>query len=404
MFGTGAKRGCIVHRDLPTVGGDPPELAETVERLHHRLARQATPLCQLGLGQAELETGVAGTRVGPGSLHRLDQPGANPAEGIGADELELTSVGEAEPGDDMGQQGLLGGGVLRQELQESVDRHGHDLDGRDRGGGRRPSGAVDGRELTEHRTRLSQVENELGAAQGELRQLDGARCQPDDVERVVALVEHDGAGLEATTSADREEALEVRSGEPGFPVRLHRAILNHEPGLHNGWVHVLNLLGSGWLPRVRGHRTMATPRRKETEMSTFDLNELKLFSGCSKRQLRKLLRLTTGAVVPAGQVLMAQGEPGRECMIVCSGTVSVIHDGEVIHRSGPGEILGEAALLGDGARRSATAVTDTECSVLVMDRREFASLAEEVPQVWVRINKAAITHLAEALEHDPAAA
>ncbi len=139
-------------------------------------------------------------------------------------------------------------------------------------------------------------------------------------------------------------------------------------------------------------------------MNTFDITDIKLFEGCSRRQRREVDRLMTGIVVPAGTVLMQQGELGRECFIVCSGTVEIRRDGKAIHESGPGELVGEAALLTDGHVRTASAVATTDCRVLVLSRREFDELGRRLPPVWVRINKIAVRHLAENLERHDAAA
>lgn len=70
-------------------------------------------------------------------------------------------------------------------------------------------------------------------------------------------------------------------------------------------------------------------------------------------------------VLPAGQVIVAQGEPSREAFLIERGTVEVsMHDGNgehVIRRLGPGEVFGEAGLF-TGQPRSATvrAIDDVE--------------------------------------------
>ena len=139
-------------------------------------------------------------------------------------------------------------------------------------------------------------------------------------------------------------------------------------------------------------------------MNSFDLTSVPLFDGCSKRQFREAGRLMTGITVPAGTVLMEQGEVGRECLIICSGTIDIHRDGEKVHESGRGELVGEAALLMEEHVRTATAVTATDCEVLVLSRREFDELGHRLPLVWVRMNKIAVTHLAENLERSSVAA
>jgi CRP-like cAMP-binding protein len=78
--------------------------------------------------------------------------------------------------------------------------------------------------------------------------------------------------------------------------------------------------------------------------------------------------------VAAGTVLIRQGQFGREASIVTSGVADVSIDGWTVARVGPGEPLGELALL-EGTRRCATVTALTPMSVLVMDPRQFADLA-----------------------------
>lgn len=139
-----------------------------------------------------------------------------------------------------------------------------------------------------------------------------------------------------------------------------------------------------------------------TNTTSFELKDLRLFEGCSRRQRRAVEQIMAPATLPAGRVLMRQGEPGRECMIICSGSVSIERNGVAVGEAGPGDVVGEAALLIPVSGRSATAVTVTECEVLVLDRDEFRQLQDAAPAAWVRINKLAVRHLARSLDLEAA--
>ena len=54
--------------------------------------------------------------------------------------------------------------------------------------------------------------------------------------------------------------------------------------------------------------------------------------------------------VPSGRTLTKQGEPGREFVVIVSGTAEVTKDGRRVNMLGAGDFLGEIALLSGGPR------------------------------------------------------
>ena len=66
--------------------------------------------------------------------------------------------------------------------------------------------------------------------------------------------------------------------------------------------------------------------------------------------------------LPAGRVLMRQGEPGTDIYLVLDGVIRVERDGEWLAEYGPGALLGERAHL-EGGTRTSTLVTVTPCRV-----------------------------------------
>jgi CRP/FNR family cyclic AMP-dependent transcriptional regulator len=109
-----------------------------------------------------------------------------------------------------------------------------------------------------------------------------------------------------------------------------------------------------------------------------------LFEGLSKKQLRRISSLMTRLDRPAGQVLTKEGQTGQEFFIVLDGEVEVHQGDRVIATRGPGDYLGEIALL-DNRPRTATVVATTPVSVEVLSRREFISLLAETPELSEQI-------------------
>jgi CRP-like cAMP-binding protein len=107
------------------------------------------------------------------------------------------------------------------------------------------------------------------------------------------------------------------------------------------------------------------------------LRRLSVFAGLSDAELRQVDALTCEIEVPAGAVLMKQGQVGREVFIVAAGEAEVAIDGAPVARVGAGEPLGEMALLED-VPRSATVTALTPMHVLVLDPGQFAELLGNV--------------------------
>ncbi len=106
----------------------------------------------------------------------------------------------------------------------------------------------------------------------------------------------------------------------------------------------------------------------------------RLFASCSDGELGVVARNTTKHEMPAGAVLMRQGHVGRELVVVLSGTATVLVDGAEVGSVGPGDFVGEIALL-DRRARTATVVADTDLVVLVCGIPEFTELLVGAPHV-----------------------
>ena len=114
------------------------------------------------------------------------------------------------------------------------------------------------------------------------------------------------------------------------------------------------------------------------------LARIPLFEGLSKKQLSQVSSLMTPLDFKAGKVLARQGEVGREFLILLEGQVEVARDGKIIAVRGPGDFIGEIALL-DNRPRTATVTARTDVVVEVLNRGEFASLLAEAPELSAQV-------------------
>lgn len=126
--------------------------------------------------------------------------------------------------------------------------------------------------------------------------------------------------------------------------------------------------------------------------SGVDLAEIGIFSELSKRELKSVARLMTELDVKEGATLTKQGEPGREFMIISAGTARVEIDGTTVAHLGPGEFLGELAVI-SGTPRTATVTATSPMTVEVLNRREFMSLLDESANLGRKILVGAVKRL-----------
>lgn len=108
------------------------------------------------------------------------------------------------------------------------------------------------------------------------------------------------------------------------------------------------------------------------------LAEIPLFSALSKRDLTRIAKASNEITVGEGHVLVDQGDAGREMFVIVDGTATVKRNGRKVGSLGPGDAIGELALLDHGPR-TATVTADGALTALVLSAREFSGVIEEVP-------------------------
>lgn len=114
------------------------------------------------------------------------------------------------------------------------------------------------------------------------------------------------------------------------------------------------------------------------------LARVSLFAGADRKELGEIAKLTTELQFEEGTVLVQQGDLGREAFIVVEGAAIASIDGAEVAELGPGDCIGEIALLDKGPR-SATVVSRTPMTVLVLDPREFKGLMLQVPAIAIKV-------------------
>lgn len=110
------------------------------------------------------------------------------------------------------------------------------------------------------------------------------------------------------------------------------------------------------------------------------LHTIPLFARLNRDDLRRLGQLADRVDVPAGRVLMREGDTGAEMFVIESGRARVDRGGARLTDLGPGGWFGEMALLSEGTR-TATVTTTEPSTLFVLAHREFHALMNEFPSV-----------------------
>jgi MFS family permease len=114
------------------------------------------------------------------------------------------------------------------------------------------------------------------------------------------------------------------------------------------------------------------------------LRQVPLFAPLEPAKLERLAGLLTRVEVPAGTVVVQEGETGDRFYVVESGLVQASHDGASLSSAGPPEPFGEIALIED-VPRTAT-VTALEPTVLwALDRDDFLAAVTGDDEVRSRV-------------------
>lgn len=114
------------------------------------------------------------------------------------------------------------------------------------------------------------------------------------------------------------------------------------------------------------------------------LARVPLFSGLSTRDLATIASHASERTISAGTEITHQGDPGDEFFIVADGEVEISIDGREVRRLGPGDFLGEIALV-FGGKRTATARAAKASTLFVLGRADFDAMVKRYPRIEDKI-------------------
>ncbi len=118
---------------------------------------------------------------------------------------------------------------------------------------------------------------------------------------------------------------------------------------------------------------------------------LTFFAGVPEEELDAVARVASVREFAVGEVLMTEREFGHSLFLVEAGSADVSIDGAQVGVVGPGDVIGEIAVLASG-RRTASVVATSPVRVISLFKRDVWALDREAPEAARRLRAAIEEH------------
>ena len=127
------------------------------------------------------------------------------------------------------------------------------------------------------------------------------------------------------------------------------------------------------------------------------LKRVPLFERCSQRELGQIAMLADELDLPSARDLTREGAGGFEFIILVEGEADVVRGVRVVNELGPGDFVGEIALV-SGKPRTATVRTRGPARVLVVTASGFRTLMHDVPSIKDKVLAAVTARIPDEYE------
>jgi CRP/FNR family cyclic AMP-dependent transcriptional regulator len=109
-----------------------------------------------------------------------------------------------------------------------------------------------------------------------------------------------------------------------------------------------------------------------------------LFDGLNRRHIKRLAHVSEVADFMADHTIVREGEPGDAFYVVLAGQAKVTSNGKLVNRVLPGDHFGEISLL-DGDVRTASVISETPMTLLMLQRSRFVKALREEPDIAMNL-------------------
>ena len=130
-----------------------------------------------------------------------------------------------------------------------------------------------------------------------------------------------------------------------------------------------------------------TPKSSVNQSLKYLLRQISYFQNCTPRQIRELIEQGYRQILPPGQIICREGDPGNSFYVILSGSVEIYSEklGKHIVDRHAGEFIGEMALL-MGIPRSASIRTKEQTNLFLVDHTNLQKLLSNHPKLADQIS------------------
>jgi CRP/FNR family cyclic AMP-dependent transcriptional regulator len=115
-------------------------------------------------------------------------------------------------------------------------------------------------------------------------------------------------------------------------------------------------------------------------MTPDEIQAIPLFEHVPRKRHAEVGRMADRITLPAGKIIVRQGDLAHEFFVIIDGVADVIVNGRRAALLGPGDFFGEIGLIGHPVR-TATVVAGSDLDLAVIGRREFRALLRRFPDL-----------------------
>jgi len=133
------------------------------------------------------------------------------------------------------------------------------------------------------------------------------------------------------------------------------------------------------------------------EIETSRIAAIRFFADLPEDELAAIAGVASEVEIPSGQALAAEGRMGHSLFAVESGTADVVIDGATVQTVGPGDVVGEMAVLAsppdpfeppevaEGGLRTASVVATSPMRLIALFKRDVWALERRAPVATQRL-------------------
>ncbi len=145
-----------------------------------------------------------------------------------------------------------------------------------------------------------------------------------------------------------------------------------------------------WLTRIIN--LQAAGAAMDSIAKIIDLRQVELFKGLPSEILSAIAEETDEISFRKGEFIFKENDVPDGLYCICSGKVQIVRQNKVLNILEPYRYFGELGLIDDTVR-AASAVAETDCTVLFLEKNTFERITDDLPEVLRVVTKVILSYL-----------